>query len=90
VQKEYYGNGPSVALLADAEAHDRLSLRVQADRERTERAQLQAAETALVALSQLSDLLVRANLQAAGYHQHARGLWRRRRYRHANVDAKAA
>ncbi|MGD9893490.1 MAG: hypothetical protein AB7R89_17845 [Dehalococcoidia bacterium] len=40
---------------------------------------MQTAEATLAALCETTDLLVRAALLSAGYHQHHRGEWRRRR-----------
>ncbi len=52
-----------------------------AERERIhrEREAFDAADALLEDLSEIAHLLLRAELLAAGYHQHHRGEWRRRR-----------
>jgi hypothetical protein len=50
-------------------AHDR----------RREKEKLAALDTDLKAVSESTDLLARAALLAAGFHQHKRGDWRKRR-----------
>jgi hypothetical protein len=46
--------------------------------ERAEQARQRPAETPLLKLCSLSDILFRATLLAAGFHQHAGGPWRRK------------
>jgi hypothetical protein len=79
VVREYVGGGVigEAAALIDA---DRRALRAAAVRARQAvRDRLSELEQALVVLDELSDLLARAALRAAGYRQHKRGEWRRRR-----------
>ncbi|MDB5308003.1 MAG: hypothetical protein JWO38_2205 [Gemmataceae bacterium] len=80
VVKEYVH--PLVAparALVDA---DRRAMREEAAAElRRARADLDALDAALVALDELADALARGALLAAGYHQHHRGPWRKRRVR---------
>ena len=46
---------------------------------RAERAEVEALDAPLDQLDDLAELLARAALMAAGFHQHKRGEWRRRR-----------
>src|SRR5262245_28031256 len=46
---------------------------------RAEREKITELDETLDELNELADLLVRAALLAAGYHQHKRGIWRKRR-----------
>jgi hypothetical protein len=55
---------------------------VNAAVERAERERVEALDAPLVELDELVDLVVRAALAAAGYAQHNRGEWRKRRVRH--------
>src|SRR5262249_7895212 len=50
----------------------------RADR-RAEAAHIEALDAAVRALEERTDLMARAALTAAGYHQHHRGGWRKRR-----------
>ena len=72
---EYYGAGPLGELAATRDALRRVEREVEADHAEQQR---QAALTApLDELSLLLDLLLKASLLEAGYHQHDRGAWRR-------------
>jgi hypothetical protein len=75
VVREYVGTGPLAELAAQTDA-----LR-QEEREarRAELAELAALDAPLDDLAELTDLLARAALVAAGYRQHHRGDWRKRR-----------
>jgi len=48
---------------------------------RNEKAKLDVLDADIEALIESTDLLARAALVAAGYHQHKRGEWRKRRGR---------
>jgi len=72
VVREYLGTGESAERAAAAD----LARRQREAEERADRARLAAA---LAKLDALADLSFRAALEAAGYHQHARGPWRKRR-----------
>lgn len=79
VERQYFGSGPDAHLAAalDAQCHRERQARrdhLQADRERWE-----GAAALLSELTEIADLLVRAALLGAGYHQHRRGAWRRKR-----------
>jgi len=77
--RRYVGTGPAAELAA---AHDDLR-RVEREARRralrAERERWAAAEAPLARLSRLGDLALRLALTGAGYRQHARGRWRRRR-----------
>ena len=79
VVKEYIGAGPTAALIAahdEAERERRIEQREQAREDARRLAELAAQyETA----SRAADALTAAALLAAGYRQHARGTWRKRR-----------
>ena len=46
---------------------------------REEKAEVDALDADLKALTEVTDLVARAALLAAGFHQHKRGKWRKRR-----------
>ena len=72
--------GSPAATLAAADADQRRLQREAAARERlAEQARQREVERPLVRLCAASDVLTRAALLAAGFHQHHRGQWRRRR-----------
>ena len=77
--REYVGTGPVAEMAAAADAVRQAQRRAEAEARRAERARWEAALAPLEELCLASDLLVRASLTAAGYHQHDRGEWRRRR-----------
>jgi hypothetical protein len=79
VRKIYFGNGIAAAL-ADMAVADEQAARV-AKRAilRSERARLEPLDRVLCALDAGCRLLAAAELTAAGYHQHDRSAWRRRR-----------
>jgi hypothetical protein len=75
----YFGNGPAGELAAvETQIHqlDRLEAR---ERRQAPLARQRAVDAALARLLEVSGLLARAALLAAGDHQHDRGSWRRRR-----------
>ena len=81
VVREYIGTGSfaeGIALLDELERRDR---QAQADARREERAELDALDAKVVELDDFADLLAHAVLVGAGYHQHNRGQWRKRRDR---------
>jgi hypothetical protein len=79
VVREYVGGGAVGQLAAQLDAlkrQTRDSARATLDAECAEAAALDAA---LAELNELVDLVTRAALAAAGYAQHHRGEWRKRR-----------
>jgi hypothetical protein len=79
--RRYVGAGPAAELAAAADDLCRVERAAAARERRDEQARHAEADAPLRELCQLSDLLARAALVAAGFNQHARGLWRRRRGR---------
>jgi hypothetical protein len=78
VKKVYLGRGPD-AEEAAAEIEQRRQARLaETNARRTAEERYAAAVGPLEELCQITDLLARATLAKAGYHQHARGAWRRR------------
>jgi hypothetical protein len=67
--------------------------RRRADRARVlaaEQAGLAAPDAALAALEAACDLMVEAELTAAGYHRHDHHRWRKRRVRHLDPGSREA
>ena len=64
-----------------------------AECQRQERAaianEIREFETDLLLLDALADAIARAALEAAGFHQHARGQWRKRRVPRNDAGARA-
>jgi hypothetical protein len=79
VVRQYVGKGRLGELAAELDALERERRRQEADRRRQERADLDAVEAQLKSLAEATDAAVRAALLAAGFRQHKRGEWRRRR-----------
>jgi hypothetical protein len=75
----YFGNGPAAELAAVEEQIHRLERLEAQVRGRAALARQQAADAALDRLCEMASLLARAALLTAGYHQHDRGAWRKRR-----------
>jgi hypothetical protein len=87
VRKVYLGTGPLAEhLMAKAEELKAAQAARAAERDRQE-ATRSAAARAATELAAGLDLLTRACLLAAGYHQHDRGAWRRKRGESRNGDA---
>jgi hypothetical protein len=81
VVRQYVGAGPTGELAAQLDALDRERRETERAAWREEKAELEALDAALKKLNDLADLLARAALEAAGFRQHHRGEWRRRRGR---------
>jgi hypothetical protein len=79
VVREYVGDGKIGSLAAELDAIDREKRRGEADYRRAVQDEVDVLDGILDALSARCDLLTRAALVAAGYHQHNRGEWRKRR-----------
>jgi hypothetical protein len=86
VRREYIGGGVKGELAAKADAERRAARQAQAEALRAEGQRHAAAVGPLDELARLTDLLMRATLIELGYHQHARGEWRRRRNVHTSID----
>ena len=68
---------PAAELAATADDLRRLEREIAARERHAERERLRGAEAALLELCEVSDIVARAALVAAGYHRHDRGEWRR-------------
>jgi hypothetical protein len=79
VVREYVGGGLAGELAARQDERERDARLEEAGMVRRQRARVAEAGVPLDELCDLSDLMVRAALLAAGYRRHHRGEWRRRR-----------
>jgi len=79
VKKEYWGSGPEAALAAALDADARARRARLASAFRAEVDLVRAADAGAECFSKFVGDVARAALTAAGFHQHARGRWRRRR-----------
>lgn len=79
VIRQYIGIGPLADMWAkiDGMARQQRSARVQAKRDA--KAKLAALDIDIETLCKATDVVARAALLAAGFHQHKRGEWRKRR-----------
>ncbi len=84
VVRQYVGCGKAGELAAEMDARERAQRKAEAQENREEQARYQALDDQLAALDELADMMSRAALVAAGYHQHHRGEWRRKRVRKEN------
>jgi hypothetical protein len=78
-RREYVGKGLAARLASELDALQREQRRADAAVRRAERAEVEAIDRQLDTLDEVADLAARAALCAAGYHQHKRGEWRKRR-----------
>jgi len=79
VVREYVGTGTLAELVAQADAEERHRREEETAAWRKERELMEALEAQVEELCEVSEVLARAALVAAGYRQHARGEWRKRR-----------
>jgi hypothetical protein len=82
VVRQYIGAGPTGELAAQLDALERERRETERAAWRAEKAELEALDAPLDELNDWADLLARAVLTAAGFRQHHRGEWRRRRAQH--------
>jgi hypothetical protein len=75
----YLGRGPLAELTAAAEEARRQAEALRRRQREQEAQRWGQADSALIALIRLTDLLLRAMLEAKGFHLHHRGQWRRAR-----------
>jgi hypothetical protein len=81
VVREYIGGVVVGEFAAQGDEVKRAKRQVLAARLHDERAHLAERDALMRDYCQQVDALMRAELRAAGYHQHARGEWRRERAR---------
>ena len=79
--RKYVGTGEVAEAVATADALRRVEREIQARRWREEQARREAAAALLLEIDRVADLVARAVLLAAGYHQHHHS-WRFARVRH--------
>ena len=80
IVREYVGGGAAGEQAATEDAQRRAQRQAATATRRAEQDRWDQATSTLQELCDLSDLLVRAALLAAGYHQHSRSTWRRKRH----------
>lgn len=88
-RREYVGTGPVATSAAKIDAIERDQRKTEAAFAMAERREVEALDRPLDELDDLADLLARAALLAAGYWQHNRGEWRKRRVQR-NEDGREA
>ena len=79
VVREYVGAGRMAELAAQLDAIERQERQTKRAARQAEKAELAALVANLKALAERVDLVARAALLAAGFHQHKRGEWRKKR-----------
>jgi hypothetical protein len=79
VVREYYGVGEVAALAAKIDAMNRANRAAEREARRAQKAELDSLDASVRELDEIADLLAQAALLAAGYRQHKRGEWRRKR-----------
>jgi hypothetical protein len=79
VVREYCGTGELAELAAQIDAIKRADREAQREARRAEMDESDALDTSVKEIDELADLLARVALLAAGYRQHKRGEWRRKR-----------
>jgi hypothetical protein len=78
--REYVGTGLVAELAAQQDVEARAQRLAERERLQHEAARWASTVALLTELSRLLDGLAAAALIAAGYHQHHRGAWRKRRH----------
>jgi hypothetical protein len=79
VVREYVGTGPAAEAAAALDERRRAERRAQAEARKAEEASWRAAGAPLRQLEGVTKALMAAALIVAGFRQHDRGAWRRRR-----------
>jgi predicted phage gp36 major capsid-like protein len=79
VVREYIGAGGAAELAAELDAIESEHRRLEAQRLRQEKEAMDSLDAEIQSMTDLTELLARAALRAAGLHQHKRGEWRKRR-----------
>jgi hypothetical protein len=86
VVREYVGTGLVAELAARLDAEERAGRRARIEAAWAEQRRLDEADAQVSRLCELADALRRSALLLAGYHQHDRGEWRRRRGQERAAD----
>ena len=79
VTKEYAGGGFMGLLAEEFDAEQREQRAYERARRKADQERWAALERPAIELDDLADMMTAATLLVAGYHQHDRGEWRRRR-----------
>jgi hypothetical protein len=79
VVREYCGTGELAKLAAEIDTIKRADREAEREARHVEKAELDALDASVRELDEMADLLARAALLTAGYRQHKRGEWRRKR-----------
>jgi hypothetical protein len=79
IQRTYFGCGTEAELAAALDAQRRKEQATEREAELALAERLQRLLDAALPLAELAETMLRAALLAAGYRQHDRGHWRRRR-----------
>jgi hypothetical protein len=87
VVREYVGTGAVAELIAQMDALERERRQLEALEQRQENDELKALDAELKIVNETANLAARAALLAAGFHQHKRGEWRRRREQADNAGS---
>lgn len=87
VVREYIGTGRVAELAAQLDVIERERRKLGALDLHRQKAELDALDANLKALTEMTNLVARAALLAAGYRQHKRGEWRKRREQAHNEGA---
>lgn len=77
--REYVGTGLVGALAAAADEEEREERATERDALRALQERWDDVDSSVAMLSAQTDLVVKVALMLAGYHQHHRGEWRRKR-----------
>ena len=77
--REYVGIGPIAELMAKMDAVERAKSKAEREAMWAERERSASIEASVDALCETADLMAWTALVLAGYHQHKRGEWRKRR-----------
>jgi len=78
VVREYIGSGPAAEIAALEDEYKRQQREEEAASWKEEKERLEASAAFLGELAQVSEVLLRAQLLASGFHKH-KGQWRRKR-----------
>jgi hypothetical protein len=81
VVREYLGKGWKAIIASDIDELLKAKRAAATASRREEKGEVQKLDADLLAISQGVDLIAKAALLAAGYRQHHRGEWRRKRER---------
>ncbi len=77
--RDYVGTGPLAELAAELDAAERATRMAKRQAQLVEEERWTSIETSVGNLYDAADLMAEAALVLAGYHQHDRGEWRKRR-----------